>query len=166
MASFCRAVGVPAWLEIGYLYDPIENSWGGHGWFNVVIPLKNGGTVVAPIDPVNHEFLFRDPYRITDWIDTGGMIANEDGELVFNLDYYYNYFKVEKPNSVSVSGPGISSRSIEFKEHGKIRQYVDQKLKPGSLPGSEGGFSQLPFPGIALAAAALVPIVLGRKRIA
>ncbi|MEA3560065.1 MAG: transglutaminase-like domain-containing protein, partial [Candidatus Thermoplasmatota archaeon] len=75
MASLCRAIGIPAWLEIGYLYDPMEGSWGGHGWFNVAIPVKDddgnirSDPVIAPIDPVNHEFLFRDPYRITDWID-------------------------------------------------------------------------------------------------
>ncbi|MGA1822252.1 MAG: transglutaminase-like domain-containing protein, partial [Thermoplasmatota archaeon] len=104
MASLCRAVGIPAWLEIGYLYDPVYRSWGGHGWFNVAIPVKTdqGIQIIrAPIDPVNKEFLFRDPYRITDWIDTGLPIT-VDGETMFNLDYYYNYYSDRKSNYVSV----------------------------------------------------------------
>jgi hypothetical protein len=164
MASLCRAVGIPAWLEIGYLYDPIAKSWGGHGWFNVVIPLKDTDPVIAPIDPVNHEFLFRDPYRITDWIDTGGDIIDEDGEIVYNLDYYYNYFKVKKNNFVDVNVK-MSTISIRYEDHGRIKQYVDQELKPGNLPGSEEGLGQMPFPLITVMAAAAIPIFLGRKRL-
>lgn len=164
MASLCRAVGIPAWLEIGYLYDPMQGSWGGHGWFNVIIPMKASGYVVAPIDPVNHEFLFRDPYRLTDWIDTGGDMIDDEGELVFNLDYYYNFFKVRKSGFVDVD-VRMTTNSINFEKRGSIRQYVDQKLEPGNLPGTEGGMSSLPFPLLALAVPALLPFVRTRRRL-
>lgn len=137
MASLCRSVGIPAWLEIGYLYDPIYNTWGGHGWFNVAIPVKTDGgieIVRAPIDPVNQEFLFRDPYRITDWIDTG-MPITVDGETMFNLDYYYNFYSDRKSIYVSVE-KSITYESIMFEEHGFMRQYVDQKISDADLPGT------------------------------
>ncbi|MDG6224375.1 MAG: transglutaminase-like domain-containing protein [Candidatus Thermoplasmatota archaeon] len=164
MASLCRAVGIPAWLEIGYLYDPMQGSWGGHGWFNVIIPLKGSGSVIAPIDPVNHEFLFRDPYRLTDWIDTGRDIIDDEGELIFNLDYYYNFFKVRKSSSVDVD-VRMTTNSINYEKRGSIRQYVDQKLEPGNIPGTEGGMGSLPFPLITIAIPALLPIVRKRKRL-
>ncbi|MFW3146720.1 MAG: transglutaminase-like domain-containing protein [Thermoplasmatota archaeon] len=148
MASLCRAVGIPAWLEIGYLYDPMGNppSWGGHGWFNVVIPVKdrNGNLldepVRAPIDPVNHEFLFRDPYRITDWIDDGGYRDVGEDDPVFNLDYYYNYFSVKRPPEVIVDIEA-SQEAEKYEKHGSIKIYSDKKLTDADLPGSQ---QQLP----------------------
>ncbi|MCU0799084.1 MAG: transglutaminase-like domain-containing protein [Candidatus Thermoplasmatota archaeon] len=142
MASLCRAVGIPAWLEIGYLYDPQEETWGGHGWFNVYIPLKGGDYVIAPIDPVNSEFLFRDPYRITDWIDTGEFVK-VDGEDIFNLDYYYNFFSIRRSSGVS-HDILISYNSVKFEPHGHLKMYVDEKVNPGNLPGSR---TQLSTPG-------------------
>jgi len=171
MASLCRAVGIPAWLEIGYLYDPMEGTWGGHGWFNVAIPVRTGSgyeIVVAPIDPVNHEFLFRDPYRITDWIDTGGDMTDLDGDVVFNLDFYYNYFKVTRNNFVDVK-IRVQTSSLEFDRYGLIKEYVDQKMAPANLPGTEGGVPELPFPLVVLAVPAvlsIVPWMWGRKRTA
>ncbi len=142
MASLCRAVGIPAWLEIGYLYDPVEGTWGGHGWFNVYIPLKGGDYVIAPIDPVNSEFLFRDPYRITDWIDTGNMVR-VNGEDIFNLDYYYNFFSIRRSSGVT-HDIEIAMNSIKFEEHGHLKMYVNEKVMPGNLPGSR---TQLSTPG-------------------
>lgn len=143
MASLCRAVDIPAWLEIGYLYDPNQGTWGGHGWFNVAIPVKDDegvlleDPVVAPIDPVNHEFLFRDPYRITDWIDDGGhrTVPGKDTP-VFNLDYYYNYFSVTRPGHVDVS-ISQTTDSDKYEEHGSLKIYSDEKLDPGNLPGTQ-----------------------------
>ncbi len=145
MASLCRSVGIPAWLEIGYLYDQVKDEWGGHGWFNVVIPLKNSETpfVVAPIDPVNSEFLFRDPFRITDWIDNGSYIVNDEGKTLYNLDDYYNFFSLKRPSFVDVDI--ISSfRSVNYEEHGSIKKYVDQKVESGNLQGTEQGIPELP----------------------
>jgi len=151
MASLCRAVGIPAWLEIGYLYDPNPGNddptekWGGHGWFNVLIPLANSNDfVIANIDPVNHEFLFRDPYRFTDWVDDGGYVKVGD-KLVYNLDYYYNYFTTQTPVGVSVS-PTPGSESNYFERHGHIKVYTDRPFTEGNLPGTQQELSSLPAP--------------------
>ncbi len=153
MASLCRAVGIPAWLEIGYLYDPLEETWGGHGWFNVYIPLKGGDYVIAPIDPVNSEFLFRDPYRITDWIDTGEFVRVE-GEDIFNLDYYYNFFSIRRSAGVT-HDIEITTNNIKFEPHGHLKVYVDEKVSPGNLPGSRTQLST-PVPSPLL----LTPLLL------
>jgi len=71
MGSLLRAQGVPAWMELGLLYDQSTSQWGGHAWLRVLIPQKSGGEQVVDIDPANNEFLFRDPYRFTDYIDDG-----------------------------------------------------------------------------------------------
>jgi len=71
MGSLLRAQGVPAWMELGLLFDQTANQWGGHAWLRVLIPLKNGGEREVNIDPANNEFLFRDPFRMTDYVDDG-----------------------------------------------------------------------------------------------
>ncbi len=83
LASLARAAGVPVWLNLGIIYDPVRNYWGGHGWNNVYIPLKDGGHVIATVDIVNRQFLFRDPYHISDYLDNG------DGEDL--RDYYTSW---------------------------------------------------------------------------
>ncbi len=146
MASLCRSVGIPAWLEIGFLYDQVQDEWGGHGWFNVYIPKKmpNGTItkVIAPIDPVNSEFLFRDPFRITDWVDNGSYIRDDDGDLLYNLDDYYNFFSMKKPTFVAVEIDAEYHSKI-YKEHGNIKKYVDQKIEPGNLGGAQQSVPEL-----------------------
>jgi transglutaminase-like putative cysteine protease len=71
LASLARAAGVPVWLNLGIIYDPVRNYWGGHGWNNVFIPLKDGSNVIATVDIVNNQFLFRDPYHVSDYLDNG-----------------------------------------------------------------------------------------------
>ena len=71
LASLARAAGVPVWLNLGIIYDPVRNYWGGHGWNNVFIPLKDGSHVIATVDVVNNQFLFRDPYHVSDYLDNG-----------------------------------------------------------------------------------------------
>lgn len=172
MASMCRSIGIPAWLEIGYLYDPIEETWGGHGWFNVYIPLKSGVSdveyTIAPIDPVNEEFLFRDPYRITNWIDTGGNVTNFEGELEFNLDFYYSYYSDKKDPFVQIDKEAPELRSLEFEKNGNIKQYMDHKISSADLPGSDRQIPIFPMLGsliaVPLSVAALIPF-LRRRRI-
>ncbi len=90
LASLARAAGVPVWLNLGIIYDPVRNYWGGHGWNNVFIPMKEGKDVIATVDIVNNQFLFRDPYHISDYIDNG------DGDDL--QDYYTSW-------SYSFNGP-------------------------------------------------------------
>lgn len=168
MASLCRAVGIPAWLEIGFLYDQMKNEWGGHGWFNVYIPKKmpNGTIerVIAPIDPVNSEFLFRDPFRITDWVDNGSYVKDDDGDWIYNLDDYYNFFSMRKPTFVSVNIE-VEYESVIYKEHGSIKKFVDQKIEPGNLGGAQQTIPDLPGvnPLIALPALFLLVVIPARR---
>jgi|GEM_PF-1684783 len=127
MATLARAIGIPAWLEVGHLYDPSQGTWGGHGWFNVYIPLKNGDYVIAPIDPVNQEFLLRDAYRFTDWIDTGGDIT-VDGDTVDNLEYYYAIFRTTGGRLFGTATLDIKSYSVKFEPHGKVKEFVEEKI--------------------------------------
>jgi len=98
LASLARAVGVPVWLNLGIIYDPVRNYWGGHGWNNVYIPLKGGDYVIATVDIVNDQFLFRDPYHLSDYIDNG------DGTEL--REYYTSW-------SYSYTGPSPSAKSTE-----------------------------------------------------
>lgn len=79
--SLCRAIGIPAWLEAGALYDPnsdydpngdgLSDEWEGHAWANVYIPLTNGDYKIATVDVVNNLFLKRDTNRFSEWMDNG-----------------------------------------------------------------------------------------------
>ncbi len=40
--ALARDAGVPAWLQLGALYDGTTGAWGGHGWVEAYIPEKNG----------------------------------------------------------------------------------------------------------------------------
>ncbi len=94
--SLSRAMGIPAWLEFGYLYDESDGSFIGHAWIQTYLPLSpsEGGTV--NIDMANGEFLYRTAYHITDWVDVGDATIMED---------YYNSTKYSgiPPLDVAVS---------------------------------------------------------------
>jgi hypothetical protein len=87
LASLARAAGVPVWLNLGIIYDPVRNYWGGHGWNNVYIPMKDGNHVIATVDIVNNQFLFRDPYHVSDYIDNGNGQDLEDYYTSWSYSY-------------------------------------------------------------------------------
>ena len=87
MGSLLRAQGVPAWIELGLLFDQSTNQWGGHAWLRVLIPLKSGGERVVNIDPANNEFLFRDPYRMTDYVDDGNATHLQNYYILWRYSY-------------------------------------------------------------------------------
>lgn len=121
MASMLRSIGIPAWIELGFVYDVDSGDWTGNAHVNVVLPVKEDEgyvPVVAPIDIYHKEFLIRDPYRITDWIDDGSYY-DVDGELVYNLDHYYNYFMVTRVPIVMVDIE-YTLEAISFKESGSV----------------------------------------------
>ncbi len=103
LASLARAKGVPVWLNLGIIYDPVRNYWGGHGWNNVFIPLKDGNHVIATVDIVNNQFLFRDPYHISDYIDNG------NGE---DLQDYYTSWSYSYSTGPFNPAPRVSSEEI------------------------------------------------------
>jgi transglutaminase-like putative cysteine protease len=81
--SMCRAVGIPARVEAGALWDSGVGAWGGHGWAQVYLPIKDGEDAWVNFDIVNNQFMERDPYRFTDYIGSG-----VPGELE---DYYTSW---------------------------------------------------------------------------
>ncbi|MGM0406287.1 MAG: transglutaminase-like domain-containing protein [Thermoplasmatota archaeon] len=80
-ASLARAVGIPAYMELGVLYDQMADQWGGHGWIRQMVINDEGTTGWINIDPVNNQFFARGATRITFWVDDG-----IEGHL---SDYYY-----------------------------------------------------------------------------
>ncbi|MDD1769980.1 MAG: transglutaminase-like domain-containing protein [Methanomassiliicoccales archaeon] len=81
--ALARASGIPAWLQLGALYDRSTNEWGGHGWVQSYIPLKAGGGEYVVIDTVNREFLVWSPNKFLEYTD--------DGDAAHLYDYYYSF---------------------------------------------------------------------------
>jgi len=94
--TLCRAVGIPAWLEAGVLYnqfspDP-ENAWEGHAWAKILIPMNDGYMKQPTVDPVSNLFLKRSANRFSDWEDPGGPANRNAGELPdipLDIESYY-----------------------------------------------------------------------------
>ncbi len=95
--SLARAVDIPAWTELGVLYDRVLNEWGGHGWIRMQFVDDAGNSGWVNIDTTNRQFFARDATRITTWIDDG-----IEGHLE---EYYYflNYTYTGAPPDVSIS---------------------------------------------------------------
>jgi transglutaminase-like putative cysteine protease len=87
LGSLLRAQGIPAWMEMGLLYDQSRSAWGGHAWLRTYVPEPAGGGQEVQIDPANDEFLFRDAYRLTDYIDDG----NGDHLENYYVSWRYTY---------------------------------------------------------------------------
>jgi hypothetical protein len=123
--SLCRAVGIPAWLELGVLYDRAQSRWGGHAWAKVALPFEDTWTA-ASIDIVNHQFLFYDPFRFIEWIDTGGdLTVTEDGvtKNYNNLDYYYHSFSYRSYGRPSITSPDTNYfETVELSEFGETHK--------------------------------------------
>ncbi len=99
--SMARAVGIPAWIELGVLYDRVREDWGGHGWIRLNFVTSGGETGWVNIDPVNHQFFGRDALRITAWTDDGG---ETDGRS--HLEDFYTF--------LTYSGGRLDDWSEEF----------------------------------------------------
>ncbi|MBS3790676.1 MAG: transglutaminase domain-containing protein [Candidatus Thermoplasmatota archaeon] len=84
-ASLSRAVGIPAWMELGVLYDRVGQRWGAHGWIRTKFVSEDGSGGWVNIDLVNDQFYFRDALRFTSWVDDGA-----EGHLE-NFYYYIEY---------------------------------------------------------------------------
>lgn len=111
-SALCRAVGIPAWLEYGFIYDKKNKKWGGHGWATVCIPLKNGYVATPSVDVVNKKFLWEDCYRITEWVDDGN---------AENLKNYYDFFKSTSKGNTLIKITEPYFKTIELKTYGSIK---------------------------------------------
>ena len=85
---------------------------------------------IVSIDIVNKQFLFHDPYRFIEWIDTGGDITvNEYGELkrYNNMDYYYHSFSYRSYGHPRITSPDTNSfETLQMSEFGDtIRKPVE-----------------------------------------
>ncbi len=149
--SLCRAVDIPAWLELGVLYDKNSGNWGGHAWSKVAIPLKDGGYAAPTVDIVNKQFMFFDPYRFIEWEDTGGdELYYDETEVRNNLDYYYHSFSYQSVGSPKITSPETNNFvTISLKESAeKVKVAVDDGTGLGELcmlPGFDGVFMLMGF---------------------
>jgi hypothetical protein len=122
--SLCRALNIPAWLELGVLYDRQTKAWGGHAWAKVAIPLEGGGYSAPAVDIVNKQFMIYDPYRFIEWVDTGGddFFPGED-TIRNNLDYYYHTFSFIATGRPDVSSPDTNNfMTINLDEFGETQR--------------------------------------------
>jgi len=169
--SLCRAVGIPAWMVLGGLYDCMKEEWCGHGWAEVYVPLKDGGHEKVTVDCVNQEFMFRDCFRYADWTDTGGNITI-DGEDAYNLDWYYHLFS-HKGGRLGTRGDADIQESyidVAFDSKGIINKPIDgpggKYILPGlnADPDSSPGFEGTALVGSMVGCLVLSVAVMSRKR--
>ncbi|MDG6220725.1 MAG: transglutaminase-like domain-containing protein [Candidatus Thermoplasmatota archaeon] len=151
--SLLRASGIPAWLELGGLYDRGARtpSWGGHAWMKVWVPMLDAQGSFDPsisgtvdIDIVNDQFLFRDCYRYAEWESDG------NGDHLMEYYMFIRYF-----GSPSIE---IDWASSIISETGSVR-YITADGEVASTPGF-GGMETL----AALGAISIVMVARGRKK--
>lgn len=113
--ALARSLGVPAWMQLGLLYDPVIGSWGGHGWVQVYLPLEGEGGVEATIDTVNEDFLVWGPNRLADYTDDG----NGDHLKDYYYIFHYSYDEHTYPGE---SEPQFSQdfEVLEYEESGRV----------------------------------------------
>ncbi|MFO7992374.1 MAG: transglutaminase-like domain-containing protein, partial [Thermoplasmata archaeon] len=99
--SLARAVDIPAWVELGVLYDRVIDEWGGHGWVRMEFIKSDGTSGWVNIDTVNNQFFARDATRFTSWVDDGGEGHLEDYYLF--LSYNYSVLPHQPSPQVSIS---------------------------------------------------------------
>ncbi len=109
--SMARAVGIPAWIELGVLYDRILDEWGGHGWVRLQYVSKEGESGWVNIDTVNRQFFARDTMRITTWVDDG-----TEG----NLNDYYHYVSYNYTGGDPRFRVSDEYRNVEMETEGEV----------------------------------------------
>lgn len=148
-ASMSRYLGIPAWLEMGALYDKSINKWGGHAWLIVYLPTKDGKGIMGNVDMANHEFMFRDSYRFTEWIDDGD--AN-------NLRDFYNLW------SYSTNGMGQVKDATNIYITDKVTESPDQvserRTDQGLKSWKDTSWKVPGFEGIALVSALMATVLI------
>ncbi len=113
--ALARASGVPAWLQLGAMYDSSVHEWVGHGWVQTYVPLKEGNGEKVIIDTVNRDFMVWTSNRFAEYTDDG------NGEHLY--DYYYSFNCAYEPSSYSVGeGP-------EFEEEYDSITYTESQEK-------------------------------------
>ncbi len=130
--SMARAVGIPAWVELGVLYDRVQNEWGGHGWIRLQYVSEDEDSGWVNIDTVNRQFFARDSMRITTWVDDGAK---------GHLDDFYHYVSYNYTGDKPDFSLSEVYTNMEMETEGEV--YIDDSF-------------DLPWPGVT----ALIPAVL------
>jgi hypothetical protein len=81
--ALARATGIPAWIQLGAIFDRSSDTFIGHGWVQTYLPLRSGGGQYVVIDTVNREFLIWSPNKFIEYTD--------DGDATRLHDYYYSF---------------------------------------------------------------------------
>jgi len=114
--SLARAVGVPAWLQLGVLYDRYTESWGGHGWVEAYVPLADGSAVNVTIDTANDDFMIWSPNRFVEYIDDGS---------AEHLEGYYSSMQLTyNPLSYPPGGGPLMETTYNALEHSESKNRV------------------------------------------
>ncbi len=136
--SMARAVGIPAWIELGITYDQGLDDWGGHGWVRMNHVSDDGESDWVNIDLTFRQFFARDAMRITTWVDDG---------LEDSIEDYYNYvsYQFTEPK------PSITEeyRNIHMDTEGRV--YI--------------GDRDIPWFSVLLAPAILIAMFIHKRKI-
>ncbi len=136
--SMARAVGIPAWIELGVIYDQGRDVWGGHGWVRMNHVSEEGESDWVNIDLTFRQFFARDPLRITTWVDDG---------LEGSIEDYYNYVSYQFTDH----DPSINE------EYSNIRMDTEGSVYIGDR--------DIPWSGVLLAPALFIAIFFHKKKI-
>jgi hypothetical protein len=112
--ALARSAGVPAWLQLGAVYDRSTGELGGHGWVQMFMPTEDGGDNVT-IDIVNRNFLVWMPNLFCEYTDDG-----DAGDL---RDFYHAISVYYDP---STYGHG---EMPEFSEDWEVLSYQESEEK-------------------------------------
>jgi hypothetical protein len=90
----------------------MAGAWGGHGWAQVYIPVKDGEDAWVTIDVVNNLFMDRDPFRFADYQGNGkpGNLENYYTSWIYRTDGGSNVFISEQYldlNHVAIPGETV-----------------------------------------------------------
>jgi len=111
--ALARASGVPAWLQLGAMYDASIHRWIGHGWVQTYVPQREGGGEEVVIDTANRDFMVWRPNRFAEYTDDG------IGEHLH--DYYYSFNCAYEPSSY------LGGEGPEFDEEYDSITYVESQ---------------------------------------
>jgi hypothetical protein len=99
--ALARSAGVPAWLQLGAIYDRSAGTMGGHGWVQMCMPTE-AGNVNVTIDIVNRNFLVWMPNLFCEYTDDGNGTALENFYHPISITYDpSSYAPGETPQFIS-----------------------------------------------------------------
>jgi hypothetical protein len=114
--ALARAAGVPAWVQLGALYNSPESAWGRHSWVQAYVPLLGGGASLVTIDTVNKDFLVWEANRFADYTD--------DGNASHLQDYYYFAYYNYEPYTYPVGVQPLASDSMVALSYAKSSETI------------------------------------------